>query len=477
MRILLALIACLTTCLQAAPPNIIFIIADDLGWADVAFHGGNAPTPNLDKLAAEGLELTHHYVAPVCTPTRAGLMTGRYWSRFGITSPQSERGLPIDTVTLPRALKQIGYDTCLTGKWHLGSKPEWGPNHYGFDHAYGSLGGGVGPYNHRYKEGPYTHTWHRNGELIEEQGHVTDLITTEAIQWIEGRKKDTPFFLYLPHFGVHSPYQAKRKLIEKFKAKPGVAGHNDPVYAAMIASVDESVGRIMAKLDELNLSNNTVLIFTSDNGGVGGYEREGLMKKGGDVTDNTPLRSGKGSLYEGGTRVPFIVRWPGITKAGTTCGIPTIHVDLYPTLVEIAAAQAPTDQPQDGESLVPLFKDPASTLKRAAIFQNFPGYLGAGTNTWRTTPVATIINGDWKLMEFMEDKHLELYNLKDDIGETTNLASKQPDQAKTLLAKLHAWQTEIKAPMPTPNTPTEAPAKTKGGKKGQGKGKKKAAVE
>jgi arylsulfatase A-like enzyme len=139
MRILLALIASLTTCLQAAPPNIIFIIADDLGWADVAFHGGNAPTPHLDKLAAEGLELTHHYVAPVCTPTRAGLMTGRYWSRFGITSPQSERGLPIDTVTLPRALKQIGYDTCLTGKWHLGSKPEWGPNHYGFDHAYGSL--------------------------------------------------------------------------------------------------------------------------------------------------------------------------------------------------------------------------------------------------------------------------------------------------------------------------------------------------
>src|SRR5262245_44439441 len=174
--------------------NIVFIIADDLGWADVAFHGGNAPTPNLDKLASSGLELTQHYVAPVCSPTRTGLMTGRFWSRFGVSNPQNERALPWDTATLPRALKQSGYETCLTGKWHLGSKPEWGPNHFGFDHSYGSLAGGVGPWNHFYKEGPFSTTWHRNEKLLVENGHVTDLIANEAIQWM-AKRKDAPFFL------------------------------------------------------------------------------------------------------------------------------------------------------------------------------------------------------------------------------------------------------------------------------------------
>ena len=168
-------------CIAAAPkPDIVFIIADDLGWADVAFHGGNAPTPNLDRLRHEGVELTQHYVAPVCSPTRTGLMTGRCWSRFGVTTPQNERALPWDTVTLPRALKAVGYDTCLTGKWHLGSLPEQGPNHFGFDHSYGSLAGGVSPWNHRYKQGPFSVTWHRNEKLIEEEGHVTDLIAAEA---------------------------------------------------------------------------------------------------------------------------------------------------------------------------------------------------------------------------------------------------------------------------------------------------------
>ncbi len=464
----------------AVQPNIIFIMADDLGYTDTGTFGSTYyETPNIDKLATQGLKLTSHHHAQNCQPTRAALMSGQYGPRTGIytvggidrfdwqTRPlrpaDNVTSLPLNITILPQPLKAAGYATAMFGKWHLGESSGHHPGERGFDEALVSDGKHI-----NFQTNPKTDS--------PKDAYLADFLTDKALDFIQ-RKKDSPFFLYLPHFGVHSPYQAKKKLIEKFNAKPGVAGHNDPVYAAMIASVDESVGRIMAKLDELKLSDNTVLIFTSDNGGVGGYEREGLMKKGGDVTDNTPLRSGKGSLYEGGTRVPFIVRWPGVTPPATTCNIPTIHVDLYPTLVEIAAAQAPADQPQDGESLVPLFKNPSTTLKRAAIFQNFPGYLGAGANTWRTTPVATIINGDWKLMEFMEDKHLELYNLKDDIGETTNLASTQPDQAKTLLAKLHAWQTEIKAPMPTPNTPTEAPAKAKGGKKGQGKGKKKPAVE
>ena len=184
-RLLAALFAFAS--LANAAPNVVFIIADDLGWADVAFHGGSAPTPHLDKLANEGIELTQHYVAPVCSPTRTGLMTGRCWSRFNVTTPQNPRALRWDTVTLPRALKSMGYDTCLTGKWHLGSRPEWGPNHFGFDHSYGSLAGGVGPYDHQYKKGEFQQTWHRNEKLLTESGHVTDLITKEACDWLSHR--------------------------------------------------------------------------------------------------------------------------------------------------------------------------------------------------------------------------------------------------------------------------------------------------
>ena len=244
-------------------------------------------------------------------------------------------------------------------------------------------------------------------------------------------------------------------------------GHNNATYAAMIASVDESVGRVMTLLDELKLTENTVLIFSSDNGGVGGYEREGI--KGGDITDNAPLRSGKGSLYEGGTRDPFIVRWPGVTKPGTTNDVPAIHVDVYPTFLEIAGARPPANQVLDGVSLVPLFRDSSGALKREAIYQHFPGYLGAGANTWRTTPVGLIEVGDWKLMEFFEDHRLELYNLHNDIGEKTNLAEKMPDKAKELYGKMIAWREAIKAPMPTPNTDIKPvkPGKGKGRKAGE----------
>jgi len=228
----------------------------------------------------------------------------------------------------------------------------------------------------------------------------------------------------------------------------------------MIYSVDQSVGRVMKTLDELKLADDTVLIFTSDNGGVGGYVREGI-KKGGDVTDNGPLRSGKGSLYEGGTREPFIVRWPGVTKPGSICDVPTIHVDLFPTFLELAAAPKPR-QVLDGESLVKLFRDPAAKLQRDAIFQHFPGYLGAGTDSWRTTPVSLIQIGDWKLMEFLEDGRLELYNLRNDIGESRNLAKEMPEKAKELHARLVAWRAEVKAPMPTKNDGSTVAPKNKG---------------
>jgi arylsulfatase A-like enzyme len=368
--------------------------------------------------------------------------------------------LPLEKTTLAQVMKSAGYVTAMFGKWHLGEKGGHHPGKRGFDEAIVSMGK-----HFDFATNPKTE--------VPEGRYLADFLTDKAVDFIQ-RHKEGPFFLYLPHFGVHSPHQAKNELIEKFKPKPGVGGHDNPTYAAMIASVDESVGRVMQTLDELKLAQNTVLIFTSDNGGVGGYAREGILKSAGEITDNAPLRSGKGSLYEGGTRVPFIVRWPGVTKAGSSCDVPSIHVDVMPTLAEIAHAAPLADQPLDGESLVPLFRDPTASLKRDAIYQHFPGYLGAGADTWRTTPVSLIEVGNWKLMEFLEDGRLELYNLKEDIGESNNLAASMVEKAKELHAKLQSWREAIRAPMPVKNTPSPNAAKKK---KGKGKGKAKKAEE
>ncbi len=467
----LALAFTAASAFAAAKPNVIFILADDLGYTDVATFGSRYyETPNLDKLAAQGTKLTNHHHCQNCQPTRAALMTGQYGPRTGVYTVgatsrfewqsrplrpvENVTELPLDRTLIAQSMKGAGYATAMFGKWHLGQDQAHHPAQRGFDEAIVSMGE-----HFNFKTSPVT--------PYAEGTYLADFLTDKAVDFIQ-RHKDAPFFLYLPHYGVHSPHEAKAEWIAHFKDKPPVGGHKNPIYAAMIASVDESVGRIMATLDELKLADNTVLIFASDNGGVGGYEREGVQ--GGSITDNAPLRSGKGSLYEGGTRVPFIVRWPGLTKPGTLCGVPTTHVDLFPTLLEIAGASAPANQVLDGESLVPLFKDSASSLKRPSIFQHFPGYLGASGGTWRTLPVATLITGDWKLMEFMEDQHLELYNLQADIGEKSNLASAQPEKAKELQAQLHAWQTSVGAKMPTKNEPTTAAAKKKG--KGKGKGKK-----
>ena len=457
----------------ADKPNIIFILADDLGWTDTATYGSKYyETPNIDRLAQQGLKLTCYHNCQNCQPTRAAIMTGQYGARTGVYTVGSigrfewqsrplrpvhnEVALPLERSTIAQQLKSAGYATAMFGKWHLGEDAEHHPAARGFDEAIVSMGKHF-DFNTSPKT-PYP------------QGtYLADFLTDKAVDFIR-RKKDTPFFLYLPHFGVHAPHQAKKDLIEHFKPKAPVGGHHDPTYAAMIASVDESVGRVMQTLDELGIAGNTVLIFSSDNGGVGGYQREGI-KKAGDITDNAPLRSGKGSLYEGGTRDPFIVRWPGVTKAGTTCGVPTIHVDVFPTLLEIAGGEKPK-QVLDGESMVKIFRDPAATLQREAIFQHFPGYLGAGQDQWRTTPVGLIEIGDWKLMEFFEDGRLELYNLKDDIGESKNLAKEMPDKAKELHAKMLAWREAIHAPMPTKNDGSKSTDTPDEPKKGKGKAKK-----
>lgn len=453
-------------------PNIIFVMADDLGYTDVACFGSKYyETPNIDKLAAQGMKLLSHHHCQNCTPTRAALMSGQYGARTGVYTVGgidrfnwNERPLrPVDNVTelpldrdiIAKQLKVGGYATGMFGKWHIGQKGAYLPGERGFDEAIVTMGK-----HFNFDTNPPTD--YPKGQ------YLADFLTDKAVDFVT-RHKDHPFFLYLPHFGVHSPHDAKPELTAHFKSKPGVGGHNNPTYAAMIASVDQSVGRLMKTLDDLKLTDNTVLIFTSDNGGVGGYVREGI-KQGGDVTDNAPLRSGKGSLYEGGTREPFIVRWPGVVAPGTTCKVPTIHVDMYPTLLEIATAPAPR-QVLDGESLVKLFRDSSASLTRDAIFQHFPGYLGAGANSWRTTPVSLIQMGNWKLMEFLEDGRLELYDLDQDVSESRNLASEMPEKAQQMKNRLHAWRESVNAPMPQKNTPDATPAKPKA----KGKGKKKAA--
>ena len=472
---LLALILSAASHAASAKPNIIFILADDLGWTDTATYGSKYyETPNIDRLASQGLKLTRYHNCQNCQPTRAAIMTGQYGARTGVYTVggigrfewegrplrpvDNVTELPLDRSTIAQQLKGAGYATAMFGKWHLGEDEAHHPAARGFDEAIVSMGRHF-DFNTKPKT-PYP------------QGtYLADFLTDKAVDFIR-RKKDGPFFLYLPHFGVHAPHQAKADLIEHFKPKAPVGGHHDPTYAAMIASVDESVGRVMKTLDELGLAENTVVIFSSDNGGVGGYERDGVQ--GGSVTDNAPLRSGKGSLYEGGTRDPFVVRWPGVTKPGSTCDVPTIHVDVFPTFLEIAGAAKPK-QVLDGESMVKLFRDPGATLQREAIFQHFPGYLGAGGGTWRTTPVGLIEVGDWKLMEFFEDGRLELYNLHDDIGESKNLAKEMPDKTKELHGKMVAWREAIHAPMPTKNDAIAAPDSPK--KKGKGKGKAKPDAE
>jgi arylsulfatase A-like enzyme len=438
-----------------AKPNIVFILADDLGYTDVACYGSKYyETPNIDRMASQGKRFTDGYTCgPNCQPTRACLMSGQYGPRTGIYTVgginrfdwqgrplkpvDNVQSLPLDKVTLAQALKSSGYATAMFGKWHLGQQDAYHPGRRGFDEAI--VANGV---HFDFPTSPKTE--------YPPGMYLADFLTDKAVDFIN-RHKEEPFFLYLPHFGVHSPHQAKESWIARFKDKPPVGGHKDPTYAAMIASVDESVGRVLKALDDLKLSENTLVIFSSDNGGVGGYVREGI-KQGGDVTDNAPLRGGKGMLYEGGVRVPYIFRWPGKITPGTTSEVPINSVDLYPTLLAVAEAKPAEGTTLDGVSyLGVLTGDSQAKLDRDAIYWHFPGYLGAGPGSWRTTPAGAIRSGDWKLLEFFETGKLELYNLRDDLSQKNDLAASMPDRAKAMRDQFVAWRQAIKAPMPEPN--------------------------
>ena len=463
----------------AQRPNIVFILADDLGYTDMSCYGSKYyETPNIDRLAAKGIRFTSGYTCgPNCAPTRAALMSGQYGPRTGIYTVGSiERfdwrsrplrpvdnvtQLPLNKTTIAQTLKNAGYATAMFGKWHLGENGAYHPSQRGFDEAIVSMGEHFNFVTHppvEYPKGIY----------------LADFLTDKAEDFIR-RHKEGPFFLYLPHFAVHSPHEAKTNLIAKFKPKPPVGGHNNPTYAAMIASVDESVGRVVQLLEELKIAKQTLVIYSSDNGGVGGYVREGI-KQAGDITDNAPLRGGKGMLYEGGIRVPYIFRWPGRIPEGTTCDEPINSVDLYPTLLEVAGVPAPPGYRLDGVSYLKLLTSGGQeALGREAVYWHFPGYLGAGVGHWRTTPAGAIRAGDWKLQEFFEDGRIELYNLRNDLSQTNNLAARMPDKANALHNQLVAWRESIKAPMPTTNLVQLPPGKGKKDRKG--KKKQKAAAD
>ena len=470
VRLLFILLLSLSLNLQARQPNIVFYFIDDLGWTDVSFMGSKYyETPHVDQLAREGMKFMDAYAcAPNCAPSRACLMSGLYGPRHGVyTVANSDRGqakfrklIPIENiteldgrfVTIAETLKAAGYVTATMGKWHLGADPTT----QGFDvniagkHWGSPSGGGYhSPYNYP-------------NLVTEEKGeYLTDRLGEEACKFIE-QNKDNPFFLYLTHYAVHTPIQSKPELKAKYQKKIPVGGHKNAAYAGMIESMDDSIGAVQATLKKLKLDDNTVVVFFSDNGGHGG------------ITSNAPLRGSKGMLYEGGIREPMVVKWPGVTKAGSTCREPVLGVDFYPTLMEAAGIKRPKNLKLDGLSFVPCLKDASVSLGREALYWHFPAYLQGYTarhGAFRTTPSAAIRMGDWKLIEFFEDDELELYNLKEDLSEENNLAAKMPEKVKELHASMLKWRKATKAPVPTKKNPLYDP-KAKFSPKQGGKKKK-----
>jgi arylsulfatase A-like enzyme len=460
------------------PPNIVFFFIDDLGWTDVGYMYDQLErqerfyqTPNIDGLAADGMVFTSAYAnGPNCAPSRACLMSGQYTPRHGIfTVGDPRRGNhrvrklePIENqtvlddkfITIAEALSDNGYISASMGKWHLGPDPR----QQGFDvnvagNQWGSPSGG----------GYHSPLDYPNLVVPQKGVYLTDALTDKALEFIESNQT-RPFFLYLTHYAVHTPLQGKRELIEKYQAKQPTAHHTNATYAAMIDSVDDSVGAVLSKLDQLGLTEKTIVLFFSDNGGYAG------------ATSNHPLRGAKGMLYEGGIREPLIVKWPGVTAPGSVCHEPVIGVDLYPTLLEVTGAARPPGYTLDGVSLVPLLKDATGRLDREAIFWHFPCYLqGQGDphgGPFRTTPAGAIRMGPWKLIEWFETGRLELYNLEDDIGESNNLAERYPDKLKQLHQAMRAWRNQVDAPIPTtPNPKYDPKAEVPIGKR---RGKKKA---
>jgi arylsulfatase A-like enzyme len=405
---------------DAKATNIVLIMADDLGHGDVGWHGGPFKTPHLDRLAKAGVRLETHYSLPVCSPTRSSLLTGRFNSRFGCITPVNNRVLPFDTVTLARALQSVGYRTALIGKWHLGSMPEWGPQLYGFDHSYGSLAGGVAAYGHVYKKGPFADTWHRNGKLVAEEGHVTDLLTREAVRFIEANRAG-PFFLYVPYTAVHLPIDEPQAWRDLY------AGEKDDAvvhYGACVSHLDDGVGQIVAALERTGNKDNTLVIFISDNGGSTGTQNNDPRYAGTHPSFRIPARNGifrgkKATVYEGGIRTPALAFWPG--RLSPRAEHTPIHVaDWFPTLADVAGYRPKSDLKWDGTNMWPVVSDAAKQASPRTLY-----WVGPGNAT-------ALRHGDLMLIRH-KDKTDELYDLAADPAQTKDLAATQPARVRELL--------------------------------------------
>jgi arylsulfatase A-like enzyme len=453
-------------------PNFVFFLVDDLGWKDLGCYGSTFyETPNIDRLAAQSMRFTNAYAAcPVCSPTRASIMTGKYPARlattdyFGAPQPDTvgkdwtknrtllparyEDRLPLAEVTIAEALKEHGYATFFAGKWHLGPEGFW-PEDQGFDVNKGGCDRG-GPYGGKRYFSPYGNPRLSDGPDGE---HLPDRLATETCKFIE-TNREKPFLAYLSFYSVHTPLMARDDLKAKYEAKAKQVKRDGPdwgkegerqvrlvqdhaVYAGMVEAMDQAVGKVLDALDRLDLAKDTIVFFMSDNGGLSTSE--------GHPTSNLPLRAGKGWLYEGGIREPMIVRWPGVTQPGSVCEEPVISTDFYPTMLDMAGLPARPDQHVDGRSMRPLLQQTYRPDRRA-FFWHYPHYGNQGGS-----PGGAVRAGDYKLIEFYEDNRVELYNLRDDLGERNDLAAKMPDKAAELRQMLHRWRGEVGARMPTPN--------------------------
>lgn len=432
---------------RAKQPNIVFFLVDDLGWGDLSCYGNTFhETPNIDRLAREGMRFNQAYAAaPVCSPSRAAILTGKAPARLGLTQwipgtiyphkklleAPSAPHLDLKSVTIAQLLKSAGYQTAAIGKWHLGGEG-YLPESFGFDvniagDQHGSPPSYFGPFPFHHLTG------------FTKDDYLTDVLTEKMEGHIRDVASKGPFFLYMAEYAVHIPLQARLNMVEKYRRKNGGKDEPDPVYAAMIESVDMAIGRLRTALADAGVADNTLILLTSDNGGVG-FQHRNLHR----IASNGGLRGGKGFLYEGGIREPLIVHWPGVVGSGSTCSAPVIGMDFLPTLARIAGAgSAPA--PCDGIDIAPLLHG-QNPPQRDTLYWHYPHYSDQGGK-----PSGAIREGDWKLIEDFEDDHIELYNLALDPGEQYDFSSSFAPRAEDLRVKLQAWQSQVGAAMPRPN--------------------------
>ncbi len=416
------------------PPNILYIMADDLGWKDVGFHGSDIETPVLDGLARAGAQFDEFYAQPMCTPSRAAFLTGRYPMRYGLQSgvipSAGSYGLTTDEYLLPQLLKDTGYETALVGKWHLGhGKMEYWPRQRGFDHFYGALVGEIDHYKHA-SHG--VRDWYRDNKPIVEQGYDNTLFGDEAARLIRERKTDKPLFLYLAFTAPHSPFQAPEPYVKRYAH---IKDEQRRLYAAMVTAMDDAVGHVLKALDAKGMREDTVIVFQSDNGGVRSALFAGESKVEGDLpADNGPYREGKGTLYEGGTRVVGFMNWPGHIKPGVVQGLSHV-VDMYPTLAAIAGAQMEKNKPLDGMNLWPAISGGTKTPRQEVVY-NVDPTGGAVREVDMKLVWAAGLPGK-----------VELFDIAKDPGETTNLADQNPELVKSLQARIVGLSKEMKPPL------------------------------